>query len=268
MSGALVRHWCERCQAYRDGAGIRQLTAGAGSISSCATCGGALRSEIQRVKPPLFGALLGSFVFPVGSIPVIATWVGVSVASVFVSFVPLIGGFLSVTLVLWYLFAIVRVTSLGHDDFGDVGYDALHPSEWFHPLIRYVLTLAVAFSPALVTFALLGPSGAILAWLVGFLGLLYLPAGMVVAAHAEGCLSPLNPTVAIRLMARIPGAYALTLVALALALGAGVAVAWLVGTFLSGSIAFALVGRIAGLYAPSVMARMLGVMVREESEEL
>lgn len=268
MDEALVRHWCERCQTYRDGAGIRRVGAGAAAISSCASCGGALRAEVQRVKAPLTGALLGAFLFPAGSLPVAATWVGVAVGSAFVAFVPLIGGFLSITLVLWYLFAIVRVTSLGHDDFGSVGYDAIHPSEWFHPLIRYTLTLLVAFLPALAALVLLGAAGTTLAYALGFLGLLYLPAGMVIAAHAEGCLSPLNPTVAIRLIARIPGAYLLTLVALTLAAAVGVAIAQLATVFLSGSIVLALSGRIASLYAPSVMARMLGVMVREHSEEL
>src|SRR5262245_45685345 len=118
MSDTLVRHWCEHCRVYRDGTQIRRVGAGSAAISSCASCGGALRREAQRVKPPLFGALLASFAFPVGSIPVIATWLGVGLLQSFLLFVPLVGRWLSITLMLWYLFAIVRVTSLGHDDFG------------------------------------------------------------------------------------------------------------------------------------------------------
>lgn len=277
MSGALVRHWCERCQAYRQGSGIRQLIAGAGSISSCATCGGTLRREVQRAKGSLFSSLLGSFAFPVGSLPVLLTWLGVSLLASFLLFVPFVGRWFALTLVVWYLFAIVRVTSLGHDDFGSVGYDVVHPSEWFNPLVRYALTILVALLPALASFVVLGVPGNFITYALAFVGISYLPAGFVVAAHAEGCLSPLNPTVAIRLIARIPGAYVSTLVALVVAAALGLVVVEVVDTWVTGSlerrdfleaIVRAVPGRFLVLYAPSVMARMLGVMVRESSEEL
>ena len=80
-----------------------------------------------------------------------------------------------------------------------------------------------------------------------------------------------------RVVGIIPGAYALTLVALVLAAALGLAILQVVDTWVAGSlerralleaIVRAVLGRVLLLYAPSVMARMLGVMVREESEEL
>jgi hypothetical protein len=264
MPETLVRNWCERCQTYREGAQIRQVA----GVGSCASCGSALRREVQRVTRPLFFELLRSFVFPVGSLAVAATWVLASLSSSFAAFLPLIGGLLSLTIVLSYLFAIIRVTSLGHDDFGSVSFDALHVTEWFHPLIRYVLTLLVAFLPALITLVVLGAAGAIASYAVALLGLVYLPAGLVVAARAEGCLAPLNPIPSLQLIARIPAAYLLTLLALSLAAGAGVGISLVERSVVGSSFLLALVGRVFELYAPSVMARMLGVMVREHAEVL
>lgn len=264
MTESLVRHWCEHCRAYREGAGIRPVA----GLASCVNCGAALRRESQRVSPPLFLELLRSFVFPVGSLAVAATWVIASLLTSFTAFVPLIGGLLSSTIVLSYLFAIIRFTSLGHDDFGSVSFDALHVTEWFHPLIRYLLTLFVAFLPAITTFVVLGPAGAVVIYAVAFVGLLYLPAGLVVAARAEGCLGPLNPLPSLQLIARIPGAYVLTLLALVVAAGVAAGITSVERAVVGSSFLLALVGRVLELYAPSVMARMLGVMVREHAEEL
>ncbi len=265
MAETLVRHYCDQCRVYREGLGIRLIPAGASKMAMCASCGSALRSESQRIRPPLLNALIGAFAHPVGSLPVALTWVGVSLLSFFASLIPLVGGPLSLSLMLAYLFAIIRITGLGHEDLGSIDWEPTHFTEWFGPLVRYILTLLVAFLPAAVAAVMLGP---LAGWIMVALGICYLPAGMVIAAQAEGCLAPLNPVPSITLISRIPGAYVLTLGSLVLAAAAGVGITLAAKPILGTSFLALLLTRVLSLYAPSVMARMLGIMVREHAEEL
>jgi hypothetical protein len=92
---------------------------------------------------------------------------------------------------------------------------------------------------------------------------------LIVSAHREGCLGPLNPVPAVRIIARIPGPYLLTLGFLLVALVLGFAVVYLTALLVGGiPIVGALALRVFGLYAPVVMARQLGVLVYEHREEL
>lgn len=269
MPDALTRLYCERCGLYRDGPGVRQVQSGRGFLPSCVVCGDALHHEAQRVSEPYPKVLLRAFLFP------FQPWllVTLAVAGVVISFarfVPVFGAAFSATIVLSLIFAIIRATAAGRDDLGLEGVDT-SLAGWFHPVIRYLLTLLVAFGPAAVLALKLGyPEGAHVVLPALALGVVYLPAGIVVAAHNEGCVAPLNPIVGVQLIARIPGPYFVTLGFLALASLITVAMQLAIGALhhaLSGIAFLATMFAIsASLVGPVVMARMLGLLLREHGD--
>ncbi|MFO0571527.1 MAG: hypothetical protein U0263_38215 [Polyangiaceae bacterium] len=269
MTALVLRRFCERCGAYREPHQIRMVGPQASAVPMCATCGGALRTEHQRQAAPFGSELARAFVFPF--LPAIAlSTIGAAVGSAIVSFVPLIGNPLSSTIIVAFFFLVVRATAEGRDDLASDTEIAGNVWLWFSPLIRYFLTLLVAFTPALAALVFLGwTASAPLVLALALLGLLYLPAGIIVAAHNEGCIAPLNPVPAVQIIFRIPGAYFLTLVFLLLAATLGGAVVYGASLVL-GSIPIlgALVLRVIGLYAPVVMGRQLGLLMREHGEEL
>lgn len=273
MTALVLRRFCERCGAYREPHQIRMVGPQASAVPMCATCGGALRTEHQRQAAPFGSELARAFVFPfqvVVAIPAVAIAIFVTLAG----FVPFLGGWLSTAfggiLNVSFVFLVVRATAEGRDDLASDTEIAGNVWLWFSPLIRYFLTLLVAFTPALAALVFLGwTASAPLVLALALLGLLYLPAGIIVAAHNEGCIAPLNPVPAVQIIFRIPGAYFLTLVFLLLAATLGGAVVYGASLVL-GSIPIlgALVLRVIGLYAPVVMGRQLGLLMREHGEEL
>jgi hypothetical protein len=235
----------------------------------CGTCGGALRTEEQRVAQPLPRALVRAHLYPFA--PAIAVSIVVTgLVSAFAAYVPLIGALLSATIAIGFVFLVLRASAEGRDDLAMDTEVAESAADWFAPLIRYLLTWLVSFAAAGFALLLLGwPTGALPAAVLGILGLVYFPAGIIVAAHGGGCLGPLNPVPGVQLIARIPGAYFMTLafLVLTLALGYGVVA---VAQRLFGGIPFlgpALV-RVLGLVAPVIMARQLGILVHEHRELL
>jgi hypothetical protein len=103
-------------------------------------------------------------------------------------------------------------------------------------------------------------------WLFA-IGVLYLPAALIVAAHDERWLAPLNPAPAVALITRIPGSY---FVACAMLLGlfafsgGAVAAARTLGMPFVGSAIEWVLGSLPLVAA----ARMLGILVYEKREEL
>lgn len=270
MSELLVRRFCERCQAYRDGPSVRLLGSPAHPIAACAVCGEALRAEQQRVTRPLSAELTRAFLFPFSPV-VLAGLAGVVVVSWLASFVPLFGGMLSAAVVLGSVFLVIRSSAEGRDDMSsDVELSSSFWS-WMSPLARYLATFLVAYAPALVALFVLGrSSGVPVAIGAAVLGTLYLPAGMIVAAHQEGCLGALNPTPGVQIIFRIPGPYFLTLGFLLLSMVVGAATTWVAGKIaaIPVPVLTSLAARLIGLYAPVVMARQLGVLMYEHGEEL
>jgi len=270
-SHELTRYYCERCGLYRDGASVRSVQRGHVSIPACGACGDALRLEQQRVSEPFPMVLARAFLFPFS--PVMLVTIAVTGAAVvFVRFVPLVGGALSSTMVLSLIFAVVRATGAGRDDLGLEGISE-HFWDWFQPLVRYVLTLLVAFGPAALLTLLLGyHAGAALVLPALALGALYFPAGIIVAAHNEGCIAPFNPFIGLRLIARIPGPYFVTLAFLLVAaVSTWLMLAALVALDrMLSAIPFlpVLVSTVLILIGPVVMARLLGLLMREYKDDL
>jgi hypothetical protein len=267
----VTRSFCARCAAYREANEIKRVTGGRATVDACAICGEVLSRESQRVAPELAPELARALVYPfsaVGGLSLIGTFV----LSTLASFIPLIGGLLSAALVVAFCFLVLRSTAAGED--GLTSHDDLSQDfwSWLSPLARYVLTMLVASAPALTAWLLLGwPAARGLVLALALLGAVYAPAGIVVAAQAEGCLGPLNPTPGVRIIARIPGPYFLTLGFLIGSLLVGVILVY-VANALAKLIALPLVpylfGRLLALYAPTVMSRQLGILVREHGEVL
>jgi hypothetical protein len=270
MADVVVRRFCDRCQAYRDGPSTRNAGPPQSPILVCAVCGGALTAEQQRVAQPLTSALLGAFVFPFKPV-VFGAVVGVALVSYVVQLIPLFGNALAATTILTTVFLALRGTAEGRDDLASEMELSDSFWLWFSPLIRYLLTLVVAYGPPIAALIILGwPAGAPIVIGLAALGTLYLPAGMIVAAHQEGCLGPLNPIPGARIIARIPGPYGLTLGFLLLSVVAGALLAYVAHwvAAIPVPIVTALIARLINLIAPLIMARQLGLLVREHGEEL
>jgi hypothetical protein len=267
---ATAAYWCEHCQREIPAGQAEEVRAGTGFISVCPGCHRALGAQAAAPAERSFARVLaGAFAY--AARPATLAWIaGMVLLAGFVSFVPLVGGLLSLIVLISYLFGVLRVSSQGEDDLMVAPDDIGDLTTWFAPLVRYLLTFLMALSPGLLAAyltesPLLGGAGALL-------GLLYLPAGMIVAAHSSGCVGPLNPVPAAVIIGRIPGPYALTLAFLALAAGLGYGL-----RFLGGLAAGALEGvpfipgyltSVLGLLPAVVMARMLGLLVYEHGHEI
>lgn len=269
MSSVVLRRFCEQCSAYREPHQTRSVGPERSPLVVCGSCGGVLRTEAQRIAEPLPRALVRAHLYPFA--PAIAVSIAVTgLVSAFAAYVPLIGGLLSATIAIGFVFLVLRASAEGRDDLAVDTEIAESLVDWFAPLVRYLLTWVVCFAPAgFALFALGWPAGAAPAAVLGVLGLGYFPAGIIVAAHGGGCVGPLNPVPGVQLIARIPGAYFMTFafLVLTLVLGFGVVA---VAQRLFGGIPFlgpALV-RVLGLVAPVIMARQLGILVHEHRELL
>jgi hypothetical protein len=269
VTGVVERLFCDNCQTYRDPHQIRLVGPPPSAVPACQSCGGVLHRERQRLTVPLTEALAKAYLYPAKPVIALST-AGAALVSAFVGFVPLVGGLLSTSIVVGFVFLVLRASAEGRDDLAVDTEIATHLSLWLAPLVRYVLTWLVAFSGALAALWFLGwPAGAPLAVALGVLGLVYLPAGMIVAAHREGCLGPLNPVPPIQVIARIPGPYFLTLAFLGVTAVVGGALVWGAARVLFGvPLVGGLLVRAVGLVPLVVMARQLGVLVDEHREEL
>ena len=258
---------CARCSRYFADAEVRYVQAGQGTLRVCPLCGGPLAVESSREVQSLPVLLAGAFVYPFRGKTVL--WVlGVIVASVVVSFMPVVGGILSASVQLGFLMAVLRSSADGKDtlevdasELGDVW-------SWFAPFFRYLGAVLVSFGAAIVAAVLLEPSEIAIVYALALAGALYFPAAVIVAAHQhEGFLGALNPVTSFGLITRIPAAYAVTLGFLAGAGALGGAVNYATD-LIEVPILGGIVHRVFGFFAPVVMMRMLGVLVNEKREEL
>jgi hypothetical protein len=267
----VVRHYCERCAMYRDAAQIRQV-GGARGMLACGVCGGALRAEQQRVSAPYAVELAKAFLFPFT--PWMLATIGMTtVGATFCRFVPIFGGILAAAVIASMLFAVIRATGQGRDDLGLEEMSSDGFSSWFHPLGRYVLTILVSFAPAVLALFMLGwPEGAAVVYGLGALGALYFPAGVIVAAHNEGCVAPLMPWLGVQLIVRIPGPYFITLgflvVGLALSAASRAVATLLLTALASVPVGPGMLAMVIVLLPLVAMARMLGLLLREHAHEL
>jgi hypothetical protein len=103
-------------------------------------------------------------------------------------------------------------------------------------------------------------------------GLLYIPAGLIIAANADGWLAPLNFFKAARIAIRCGTAYVMTagavLVLIPLAYGIFILLDTLRQTYPEVPFVFSILFFFGWLIVPMIVARMLGILVRERSYEL
>lgn len=270
MTMTPASYWCEPCQRELLATQVEEIRSGTGFMAICPTCRRPLRAATgDLAERPFAQVLAGAFLFVAR--PASLAWIaGMALVATFVTYVPFFGGILSAIVQISYLFGVLRASSAGEDDFVVAPDDITDTWSWLAPLMRYSITVAIAVLPALVAGFLTGNPVAVG---VGVLvGAVYLPAGMIVAAHGSGCLGPINPVPAAQIVGRIPGPYAMTLgfLAIAAVLGYG-----LINT--GAHVAAALKGvpvlpgvvqLVAGLIPAVVMARMLGLLVYEHGHRI
>lgn len=268
MTGA-VTYRCPRCDKYLDEAGIKKIPAGSGFMRACTTCGGAIAEERSRVARSMPAVLAGAFMYPFRGSTLL--WVGAMIlGATFLSFVPFAGGFLAISAELGFLFTVLKSTAVGSDDLQVDLTDLADVSTWLRPLAKYFFAAFISFGPAAaVAYATPMEGGGVspIATLLAGLGVLYFPAALVLAAHETGCLGVLNPVAGLKLIARIPGAYFLTVFFVAIAIGVGAAMLR-VAMMIEVPIAGVLARSVASLYGPVVAMRMLGLLVNENAELL
>lgn len=264
--GGLESFYCNRCRRDVGPADIKRLKAGSGEMLTCATCDGVLTKEQSRVVRPIAAVLATAFSYPFRPMTLGVSLV-VSVFAGAAGFLPF-GALIGAGIRFGWLFAILRTASLGGDEV------EVDPSEissslfsWMGPALRVLVASVVAFLPAIVAAVVLGEGGAPVALGLGVVGLLYLPAALIVAAHDERWLAPLNPAPAIGLITRIPGSY---FVACAMLFGlfafSGGAVA--VARKLEMAFVGSAIEWVLGFLPLVAAARMLGILVYEKREEL
>lgn len=259
--------YCERCRREIDGSDVRRVISGLTETLECPRCDGVFMQHESRVVKPLLPELATAFYYPFRLVTLIASVVVVFLATG-ASFIPVVGGFIGAGIRFGWVFAILRASSDGNED---VEVDPTDISGslvgWISPAIRFFLVCFVAFLPAGIGASALGDASSWIVFLLGALGLFYLPAGVIAAAEANAWYAPLNPVPAVMVISRIPGAYFIacgmllvlfTISGVAIGLALQIEVPY-VGTSLAG-----LFG-----YLPLVAAaRMLGILVYEKREEL
>ena len=267
--GAIVTYRCPRCEKYLDDGGIKKIPAGSGFVRACTTCGGALAQETSREARSLPGVLAGAFAYPFRGSTLM--WMaGMIVVTTALSFFPFLGGLLALSAELGFLFTVLKSTAAGSDELQVDTSELSDVSTWLRPLAKYVFAGLISFGPALLaSYAMTGTQSAVSSVVFGLagLGILYFPAALVLAAHESGCLGVLNPIAGFKLIARIPGAYFLTVFFVAVALSLGAATMY-VAARIDVPVVGAVVRSIAALFGPVVAMRMLGLLVAENAEQL
>ena len=257
---------CRRCNRDVAGAGIKRLKAGSGEMLTCATCDDILVKERSRVVKPLAAELATAFVYPFRPMTLVVSLV-VALFAGAAGLLPF-GGLIGAGIRFGWLFAILRAASVGNEDV------QIDPSEisssllgWVGPAFRVLLASLVAFLPAIVAAVLLGANGMLGVAALGLAGGLYLPAALIVAAHDDRWLAPLNPAPAVGLIMRIPGSYftACAMLFVLFAVSGGVSAG---AQRLDTGIVSSLIQWVLGFLPLVAAARMLGILVYEKREEL
>jgi hypothetical protein len=277
-------YWCDGCNRSLPGAEAETMRAGSGTLAICPTCKRALVVEsrpagVATGRPAPLATADGSarggsypevlgraFLFPFRPMT-LAIFAATTVVAYVAGWVPLLGGLIGTAVQVAFLFQIVRTTAVGQDDFTMEAETVL---DWVSPLGRYFGAFLVAAMPALAAW--LATRNVALAAAGGVAGMVYLPAAFIAASYPSGCLGPLNPLPAIGLIAKIPGAYAVTLAFVAVAVGLGVGLGY-VAAALARALAVvpalpSLISMLLHLLPAAIAARMLGLLVREHGDEL
>jgi hypothetical protein len=243
------------------------VLAGSGVLWSCPVCGMATRQERSRVVVPFHRLALRAFAFPLQRDALAAIFALGVFDFVVQKLSPGGGLMISAGLVAAYFLEVVRSTADGSDH-PPMPTDYVEATDLIRPMWRAFLAGAIAIVPAIAAGIALGTAPA-LACLV--LGLLYLPGGLLIAAHSNRWLAPANVPSALHIGARIGKPYALVAALLAL-LGPLCLVVWVDAIELAMLVPIpivpGLVANTATLVVPIALARIVGLLVREHRPEL
>ena len=223
----------------------------------------------RRIEPywEMFPRFLGAMFSFDGLLQLVAIGLFIYV----VPLLPVIGKVLAFFAYVSYVFRVISHAAAGQEKLPEpedfLGWESVFPV-----IFRFILASAIVWVPAVsyavfvvgpTAFALMDPTAfldPVLALLVLF-GVAYFPAALIVAAVAESALAVVNPMITVRLIFRIPGQYAVTILVwlalTALGLGMEFAVRLLVPIPIVGGI----LQEIVGLLGPVAVAFVFGRLV-------
>lgn len=259
-------YFCEPCaQAYR----ASELKPLPGTrLSACPRCGRAIDRQLGAVARPYWQALLSSFGYPIRGSGIYAS-LGLVVFATFLSYLPF-GGILAAVVVGSYALLVVQTSSTGATE-PPWSQGAEELMDFVSAALRLALGCAVGFLPLLALLYFRGAEamGAI-EWVIGVsLGLVYMPAAVLVGAQSSTLFGGLNVGAAISIPMRIPVPYALTCAFLMLLAGIDAVMSLLFASTIAG---IPLVGSLlmaaASIYLMLVGSHAIGVMAYEHETEL
>lgn len=264
--------YCPRCAKESARFTCRPTTIRDETLLLCGACGGVTRAVTVREERPLLSVYAEVWRYVLrgdGAIALLA----LSIGAWLLSFIPLLGGIAAAGVKLSYFFSVIRTSARGSDDLPHAA-DFTDWGDLIRPTVRSMIAFAVALGPLVAALGMSdGGASRVLAGLVGAgWAVAYLPGAMIMASLHDGCFGGANPLPVMELARRIPRDYALTaavllamaIAALALAaLGAMVRVPVL---FVS-TVVRVLIDAVV-LTMPLAMARVLGLLLRERSDEV
>lgn len=275
-------YYCRRCDRPLNEHEIKHIVIGKSTTPMCLKCGGPASSRLlaQPFDDPsndpaaLLPKLMSSFGYVLRSDGLIAA-AGLGLGMTLAGYLPIVGGVLAAGMALTYLFAIIQHTTRDDDDL-PLPVDFISWGDLAVPFIRFLTALVVAALPAIAGITLRG--GALnlpLQFLEAVLCLVsvaYVPAAVAQAALSSGWFGAVNPLPGISLVARIPRDYGVTVFVLA---GLGCfamvisAIAALAARTMHVIPVFpTILMNFASVLVPMIMARALGIMLRERKHEL
>lgn len=261
---------CAPCERYFDRGELKIVAAGTGVILQCPACGLAVREE--RSRPVVtFAALLADAVkYPLQKEALIAE---LALGIMGWAFYTLLGGgaLLELSVVAAYFLEVARHTADGSDH-PPMPADYVDLSDPIRPAFRCFFALSVAYAPALLIGVRAdGPVASWTALAYALFGSIYLPGGLILAAHSNGWFAPANVAKAIALASRVGRKYMLTVVVLGIAMPFGF---WLWNFLATNAIVLpvpvvpGVVAHTIACYVPVALGRLLGLVVREHAHQL
>ncbi|EYF03660.1 hypothetical protein [Chondromyces apiculatus] len=263
-------YWCDTCQREIPGTQAEEIRSGNGFVAVCSTCHRTLRATAaDRTERPFVRVLASAFGYAFRP-AILGSMAATVILAALLALVPVAGGVFAAVVQVSYLFGVLRASSAGEEELTVALEDVSDFAGFLAPLGRYLITLFLAALPAvLLAFGTRNP---VLTGLGALLGVVYLPAGLIVAAHGSGCLGPLNPAPAVQIIRAIPVPYTLTVGFVVVTGGLGV------GLDLLGDAAAKALARVPllpgflqamlTLLPAVIVARMLGLLVYEHGDEI
>ncbi len=262
-------YYCPRCNRSLAWAETKRLQVGAtGGMQTCAACGDPVRKETSmaqsRVSRPLALEMLLAYGFPLHPRS-LALLLPIAVVLALVSgFLGVVYAVLAVLVsygtLFAIMFAIVRSTAAGEDEIS-VDSSIADRGEAAAVVVRYLFLVGFCLAPAVVAWALGWPAEVSLGALL--LAYLYFPAGLIAASQSGATI--LDPLLAYRVILAIPVPYLTAVLCLTPAAALWLGSSFVARGILGDGVAAAALGQIVSVFAFAIVARICGVLLREET---